>query len=164
MERIKKMKTFLKHNTKPTRRSSTKTFAVLLTALMFASVLMVLSSTPVNAQTTSVPTNMLQYEFTKPAGDAQRTYLAAGPAPSAPNILWKAKVPGAQAPITAFNGLVFCLNSVTGEYYALDGATGNLVWKAPGFSVANLSLASPANKIDNTYMTIGSKCLYIANG
>jgi outer membrane protein assembly factor BamB len=139
------------------RGSKMKSFALAFCLLMFASTFLVLSTSEIktaNAQTTSVPSNMLQYEWTEPGGDAAHSFSSTGPGPNQPNIAWKAQVPGATGYLTASNGLVFAEGN--GKTYALDGATGKILW--------TVSFTGGKIKIDNTYMLIGTRCVKIADG
>jgi outer membrane protein assembly factor BamB len=105
---------------------------------------------------------MAQYEWPQSQADPEGTCFSNGPAPDAPNIKWKAKIPGPAIgtgvnldPPVAFNGLVFV--QALGTTYALDGGIGDLVWTASGIS-------GSICKVDNTYMVIGSTCVRISDG
>ena len=141
--------------------------AVILIFLMASSAFLVLSNpaaSTVKAQTvtsaqaeSTIPSNMLQYEWPILAASLGHTFYSAGPAPSVPNIAWKATIPGVSAvngAIVAFDGLVFV--QTPSQTYALDGGTGNVVW--------NASVLGQIQKIDDTYMIIGTTCVYTANG
>jgi outer membrane protein assembly factor BamB len=135
-----------------------KAAALIAVMLMLSSFFFVfLSSAPVNAQatTSTIPSNLLQYEWVSPANSPTRSFFSAGPAPNMPSILWKATVPGAQMFPLAFNGMVFVQGA--GGTYALNGATGQLIWKN---NVSSFYMC----KIDNTYMVIGSTCVRIDDG
>jgi eukaryotic-like serine/threonine-protein kinase len=155
------------------RGSKMKSFALAFALLMLASAFLVLSSstTPVKAQTTSVPSNMLQYEWTSPAASPTRSFFGSGPGPNAPNFQWKVKIPAVVGDMVAFNGLVFVQSIVnfapgasvgTVNIYALDGATGNVVWIAKGLTGGLRGAA--ITKIDNTYMVAGNRGIKIADG
>jgi outer membrane protein assembly factor BamB len=133
-----------------------KILTALLAILLATSLSFVMLSnsteTTVNA---AIPTNMLQYEWPLPAFDPQGTCFSDGPGPDAANIKWKVQIAGVSGQPVAFNGFVFV--QAGGATYALDGGTGDVVWKASGVSGA-------MGKIDDTYMAIGSRCVLIADG
>ena len=98
--------------------------------------------------------DLLQYEWPQFQGDASFTRFSAGPAPNAPDIMWKTNITGIQSYITAFDGKVFAANSTT--IFALDEKTGIIIW--------NTTVPAPgrwptAYKIDDTHMVIGKSCL-----
>ncbi|MCW4005084.1 MAG: PQQ-binding-like beta-propeller repeat protein [Candidatus Bathyarchaeota archaeon] len=103
--------------------------------------------------------NLLQYEWPQMAGDSAFSRYSTGPAPEAPDILWKTNITGIQSYISAFNGKIFVCSHTT--VYALDGEKGDLVWStdvpAPGPWPA-------VYKIDETYMVVGSSCLETETG
>jgi len=106
--------------------------------------------------------DLLQYEWTGHGGSTSSWLrFAEGPAPNAPNILWKAKVPGfstatARNEVFAFNGKVFVITSTT--LYALDAFTGNTVWTFPAGRGAGVA------KLDEIRMMIGNTCVEIETG
>jgi outer membrane protein assembly factor BamB len=105
-----------------------------------------------NATGTSSYGDLLQYEWPQYQGDAAFTRFSAGPAPNAPDIMWKTNITGIQSYISAFNGKVFVANSTT--FFALDEKTGSIVWNT------TLSTRWPVvYKIDDTHMVIGGSCL-----
>jgi eukaryotic-like serine/threonine-protein kinase len=147
------------------RGSTAKSFALAFALLMLASAFLVLSSStaPVKAQTTSVPSNMLQYEWQMPRSTPTGAYATTGPAPTSPSIQWKIQIPGICGPIVAFNGLVFCQNQ--NGTYALDGATGQIVWTNTALKASAINgIGTNMAKIDGTYMVIGNTCVKIADG
>ncbi len=139
--------------------------AVLLTFALLSSAFFIFSNTAtVKAQTTTVPSNMLQYEWRQFQNDPQGTCFSSGPAPSAPNIKWKAQIPNLPAgggvntdPPIAFNGFLFITVATPPTTYALDPGTGKIVWTAAG-------IYGSVCKIDDTYMAIGASCVKIADG
>jgi outer membrane protein assembly factor BamB len=149
-------------------KSMTKIIAtIVLSLLMIGSAFLVTSNTKtanVNAQTTNVPSNMLQYEWDMPRATPTGVYAtASAPAPNSPNIQWRTSIPGICGPMVAFNGLVFCQN--TKGTYALDGATGQIVWTNTAITASPINgIGSNMAKIDNTYMVIGNRCVKIADG
>ena len=50
---------------------------------------------------------LLQYEWPQFQGDSSFTRFSPGPAPEAPDIMWKTNITGIQSYVTAFNGKVF---------------------------------------------------------
>jgi len=51
--------------------------------------------------------DLLQYEWPQIHGDSAFTRFSAGPAPEAPDILWKTTIRGIQSYVAAFNGKIF---------------------------------------------------------
>jgi outer membrane protein assembly factor BamB len=98
--------------------------------------------------------DLLQYEWPQFQGDASFTRFSAGPAPNAPDIMWKTNITGIQSYITAFNGKVFVTNSTT--IFALDEKTGIIIWNT---TVPGIGRWPTAYKIDDTHMVIGKSCL-----
>ncbi len=159
--------------TKISHKSRMKTFALTFTLLMLASAFLVFSPSETktaSAQTTSIPSNLLQYEWTSSRASPSGSFVSAGPAPTSPNIQWKAlsghgMVSGLMA---AFNGMVFAHTLGDGGTVALNAATGAIVWIAKGVGAPSTGVtpgAGPAIcKINNDYMLIGTTCVYIANG
>jgi len=93
------------------------------------------------------------YEWPQFCGDPEFTRFSAGPAPEAPDVLWKAEIPGIQSYISAFNDKIF-VTTMT-QVYALDGETGETIW--------NTTVPSPGPwptvyKIDEKHMVVGSSC------
>ncbi|MCW4002702.1 MAG: PQQ-binding-like beta-propeller repeat protein [Candidatus Bathyarchaeota archaeon] len=143
------------------------TFAVAVLLILLISVTFVAllnSDIIVDAQTSNVPSNMLQYEWSQNTASAQRTNFADGPSPSQPNIQWIAKIPNLLQGPWAFNGLVIVQTwgfiysgiRIGTQTIALDRSTGKIVW--------NITASGNIAKLDNTYMLIGSNCYKIADG
>ena len=102
---------------------------------------------------------LLQYEWPQLQGDPSFTRFSAGPAPQAPDFLWKTNITGIQSYVSAFNGKIFVTTKT--EVYALDKDTGNILWHtevpAPG--------AWPSvYKIDDTHLVIGNSSLDVETG
>jgi outer membrane protein assembly factor BamB len=102
---------------------------------------------------------LLQYEWPQSQGDAAFTRFSAGPAPEAPDILWKGNVTGIQPYITAFNGMIFV--STKTAVFALDRETGQILW--------NTTIPAPGDwpqifEVDSTHLVAGSSCLDPATG
>ena len=129
---------------------------VALTLLMFSSVFLVFSNSTETNVKAAIPANMLQYEWPMDESGPEGTSFSDGPAPNAPNIKWKAKIPGVTDFPIAFNGLVFVQVPYVATY-ALDGETGAIVWTKWG-------VTGGICKIDDTFMVIGSTCVLTADG
>jgi eukaryotic-like serine/threonine-protein kinase len=161
------------------RGSKMKSFALAFCLLMFASAFLVLadSTSTVKAQTagSTIPSNLLQYEWAWPNGLPQQTYLSAGPGPSGANVAWKATIPGIayiqkgsynDFTMTAFNGYVFVSvpnmissgGTYKGRFFAFDAGTGALVWST------NEGTSGAATKIDSTYMMMGNNLVKCSDG
>jgi outer membrane protein assembly factor BamB len=112
-----------------------------------------------NVDVTANDSSLLQYEWPQFQGESSFTRFSAGPAPEAPDILWKTNITGIQSYLSAFNGMVFVTNSTT--VFALDRENGSIIWDA---TVPAPGRWPAAYKIDDTHMVIGSSCLDIATG
>ncbi|MFB3888389.1 MAG: PQQ-binding-like beta-propeller repeat protein [Candidatus Bathyarchaeia archaeon] len=77
----------------------------------------------VNAQTTTISSNLLQYEWPNPtSGDTKLGYRAtSGPAPSSQDVLWKSNL---GTPVSAFNGKLFLSGG-----NVVDPFTGTLLYR-----------------------------------
>ncbi len=122
------------------------TLAVLALLLIVSNLFVYSLQNRVNAQSnsgigaSSLPANyanataLLQYEWPQSTGDSSFTRFSAGPAPEAPDVLWKTDIAGIQSYISAFNGKVFV--TTKSSVYALDRETGRVLWSnavpAPG--------------------------------
>ncbi len=69
---------------------------------------------------------MLQYEWPQFQGDSSFTRFSSGPAPEAPDFLWKTNITGIQSYVVAFSGKVFVTTKTT--VFALDKETGEILW------------------------------------
>jgi len=133
---------------------------LVLALLMVSSAFFVFSNSTSTTVKAAIPSNLLQYEYRQVAADPACTFFTAGPAPNAPNILWKKSIPGVSSAPVAFNGMVF-VSDYLGTTYALDAGTGKIVWKKPGVpGLVGVTII----KIDDTYMMLGSDCVKIADG
>jgi outer membrane protein assembly factor BamB len=102
---------------------------------------------------------LLEYVWPQLQGDASFARFSEGPAPEAPDVLWKTNITGIQSYVSAFNGKIFVTTKT--EVYALDKDTGNILWHtevpAPG--------AWPSvYKIDDTHLVIGNSSLDVETG
>jgi len=102
---------------------------------------------------------LLQYEWPQLQGDSSFTRFSAGPAPEAPDFLWKTNITGIQSYVSAFNGKVFVTTKTT--VFALDRKTGSIVWNA---TVPDPGPWPAVYKIDNTHMVVGNSCLASETG
>ena len=138
---------------------------VVLTLLLILSEFIIFSNlnggSTVNASSTTAGTSgtsnygdLLQYEWPQHQGDASFTRFSAGPAPEAPDIMWKTNITGIQSYVSAFNGKIFVTNSTT--VFALDKETGSIIWKT---TVPAPGRWPTVYKIDDTHMVVGSSCL-----
>ncbi len=113
----------------------------------------------VKASTPSYADDLLQYEWTQTHGDSGFTRFSTGPAPEAPDILWKATVKGIKSYLTAFNGRVLVTTET--NVIALDKDTGVVLWST--------NLPESQNwpeifKIDDTHMVVGNSCFNTETG
>ena len=133
-----------------------------LTALLIVSLFAVeffinsIQNKPSGAEANSY---LLQYEWPQFQGDPASTHFSAGPAPEAPDFLWKTNIPGIQSYLVAFNGKVFATTKTA--VFALDRETGSILW--------NTTLPAPGPwpavyKIDDTYLVVGNSSLEIETG
>ena len=106
---------------------------------------------------TSIPPDMLNYTWNNIRSTPEGTYASAGPGPTSASIAWKTPIPSAGGVMVAFNGLIFTSSVFFRTTYAVNAATGQIVWKA-GVSGTSIS------KIDDTYMLVGGTCVFINNG
>ncbi|MCZ2807724.1 MAG: PQQ-binding-like beta-propeller repeat protein [Candidatus Bathyarchaeota archaeon] len=152
-----------------TSKRAYATFATILVLFLILSDFMAFSNSDSSiVDASSGPTNvnaavdygdLLQYEWPQIHGDSAFTRFSTGPAPEAPDILWKTTIPNIQSYVAAFNGKVFV--TTTTEVFALDRNTGDIVW--------NTTLPAPVRwptvyKIDETHLVMGKYCLDIETG
>jgi outer membrane protein assembly factor BamB len=130
--------------------------AAFLAVLLLVSNLALLQSFAQNSQSSnSLPnSDLLQYEWPQFAGDSGFTHYSNGPAPEAPDILWKTNITGIQSYISAFNGKVFATTKTS--VYALDRENGSVLWHTV---VPSPGVWPEVYKIDNQHMLVGSSCL-----
>jgi outer membrane protein assembly factor BamB len=134
-----------------------KLIATILTILLTTSMTMIILSnsteTTVKAATT-IPSNMIQYDWPCYQHDPEHTNYVDVNGPDAPNVKWKKKITGVSGAPVAIGGYVMV--SASGTTYALDGGTGEIVWSTP--------VSGNKDKIDDEYMMIGSTCVKISDG
>jgi outer membrane protein assembly factor BamB len=128
---------------------------VLLIISLYVRDLFLDSSTdkPSNAET-GINEFLFQYEWPQFQSGPSFTRFSAGPAPEAPDIMWKTNITGIQSYVSAFNGKVFVTTRTT--VFALDHDTGRIIW--------NTTVPAPGRwpavyKIDDAHMVIGNSCL-----
>lgn len=98
--------------------------------------------------------NLLQYEWPQLSGDSAFSRFSAGPAPDAPDILWKTNITDIQSHISAFNGKIFvCTHTAV---YALDQSLGAILWST---NISNPGAWPSVYKIDSSHMVVGNSCL-----
>ena len=107
-----------------------------------------------NTDATIESDNLLQYEWPQLQGNPSFTRFSAGPAPEAPDMLWKTNITGIQSYISAFNGKIFVTTRTA--VFALNKKTGSIIW--------NTTLPQPGSwlsvyKIDDAHMVVGNSCL-----
>ncbi len=133
-----------------------------LAVLLIVSLLVVdlfiasITNKPSNADTDSY---LLQYEWPQFQGDPSSTHFSAGPAPEAPDFLWKTNITGVQSYVSAFNGKVFVTTKTA--VFALDRETGSILW--------NTTVPAPGPwpavyKIDDTHLVVGNSSLDTETG
>jgi outer membrane protein assembly factor BamB len=136
-------------------------FLLILLVVSSVASIHVIQENSVRAQVgveSSSTTLLDQYDWTQPQGDASFTRFSAGPAPSTPNNLWKAKVPGIQPYITAFNDKIFVGTNTS--LVCID-QSGNVVWDTQ----IPMNRTWPiAYKIDDSHLVVESSCLDINSG
>ncbi len=133
---------------------------LLVSLLILSSLIFSFSvSSIVNASTPTYSDDLLQYEWPQTHGDSGFTRFSSGPAPEAPDILWKTTVKGIKSYLTAFNGKVLVTTKT--NVIALDKDTGVIIW--------NTTLPESQNwpeiyKIDDNHMVVGNSCFDTETG
>lgn len=111
------------------------------------------------AAATAKNEDLLQYEWPQFQGDAPYTRFSAGPAPEAPNIMWKTNITGIQSYVSAFNGKIFVTTRTS--VFALDKDTGSVIWNT---TIPTLGRWPAVYKIDDTHLVAGNSSLDIETG
>lgn len=114
---------------------------------------------PTNINTATDYGDLLNYEWPQIHGDSAFTRFSAGPAPEAPEILWKRKITGIQSYVTAFNGKVFVTTPT--NVIALDKDMGNTIWNT---TLPARQRWPTIYKIDNNNLVVGKYCLDVETG
>ena len=135
------------------------TVAVLALLLLVSDLVVFSSFGQSTTGTNGAPKDLLQYEWPQFQGGSSFTRFSAGPAPEAPDILWKTNLTGIQSYISAFNGMVFVTANTT--VYALNRETGATIWHT---TVASPGRWPAVYKIDDSHMVVGNACLDPATG
>ncbi len=131
--------------------------ASVLALLLISSSFMIFST---SAQSTiTSDDDLLQYEWPQIHGDPAFTRFSAGPAPEAPDILWKTTVEGIESYVAAFNGKVFVTTAT--NVIALNKDTGAIEWNT---TLPDRQQWPAVFKIDETRLVIGKYCLAIEDG
>lgn len=132
--------------------------ALLLASLVIKDVYFDDVNEPSNGETVGTD-DLLQYEWPQLQGDPSSARFSQGPAPEAPDVLWKTNITGIQSYVSAFNGKIFATTKT--EVFALDKDTGDILWHtevpAPGEWPS-------VYKIDETHLVIGNSSLDVENG
>ena len=86
--------------------------------------------TTANAQTTTstIPSNLLQYEWTQSTGDASRSFSSAGPGPNSSYIKWRTQIPKVASQPIAFSGKIFDLRGALIADLTLGPVANSLMW------------------------------------
>ena len=110
--------------------------------------------------------DLSQYEWPQGSGiDPGNTHFSDGPAPDAPNILWKFK--GTGGTVAGFNSKIFARKGggrggpgapppTPGKTYALDPWTGETIWE--------IEITGSPYKLDDTRMLLGTTCIETETG
>lgn len=111
-------------------------------------------TTIANDFASSFSIDLSEYEWTQISGDSASSRFSAGPAPEAPDILWKTNITGIQSHLSVFNDKVYVCTHTT--VYALDHSSGDILWSTV--------IAKPGNwpsvyKIDSNHLVVGNTCL-----
>lgn len=103
--------------------------------------------------------DLLQYEWPQNHGNPAFTRFSMGPAPDAPDILWKTTIEGIESYISAFNGKIFV--TTARNVIALDKDTGTFIWNT---TLPDTQRWPAVFKIDETRLVIGKHCLETETG
>ena len=142
----------------------TTTLFIIMVLLTSSFMLLINSKNFANASTNTdspltVNNSLLQFEWPQFMGDSSFSRFSAGPAPSTPDILWKANITNVQSYIAAFNGMVFV--TTNNSVLALNRDTGEVIWSTNIPMKGNWPVAY---KLDDTHMLVESSCLDIKTG
>jgi outer membrane protein assembly factor BamB len=131
--------------------------ALLLILSSFMMISKASNSSPTNATTDYG--DLRQYEWPQNHGDPAFTRFSAGPAPEAPDILWKTTIEGIESYVTAFNSKIFV--TTTTNVIALDKDAGTIIWNT---TLPNSQQWPAVFKIDKTRLVVGNHCLETETG
>ncbi len=98
--------------------------------------------------------DLLNYEWPQIHGDPAFTRFSAGPAPEAPEILWKTKINDIQSYVAAFNGKVYVTTRTSA--IALDKDTGSIIWNT---TLPARQRWPTVYEIDDAHLVVGQYCL-----
>jgi outer membrane protein assembly factor BamB len=144
-----------------TLRRTYPTASIILIFLLTLSIFSGLSNAAISSNI--IPTfdndDLLQYEWPQIHGDPAFSRSSLGPAPEAPDILWKTTIPGIQSYVTAFNGKVFATTRT--NVIALDKDTGGIIWNT---TLRDSQRWPTVYKIDDMHLVVGQFCLNSENG
>lgn len=141
------------------KRSYVIVASVLASLLILSSLMMFSDSSSVSTVNSATDGDLLQYEWPQIHGDPAFTRFSSGPAPAAPDILWKTTIKGIQSYVAAFNGKVFV--TTTKNVIALNKDTGTIVWNT---TLPDTQRWPAVFKIDETRLVIGKHCLETETG
>ncbi len=142
------------------KRSSTIVAVVLASLLVFSSFTMFSDSvSSVIDDTAPHYGDLLQYEWPQIHGDSAFSRFSAGPAPEAPDILWKTTIEGIESYVAVFNGKVFVTTAT--NVIALNKDTGAIEWNT---TLPDRQRWPAVFKIDETRLVIGEYCLETETG
>jgi len=85
--------------------------------------------------------DIMQYDWPQYGCDEGQSGFNPGPGPNVPNVLWKARSPGASGQVQVFNGKAFVIAGITLRAY--NAFTGELVWQS--------TLKRPASGFGTSY-------------
>jgi len=103
--------------------------------------------------------DFLKYEWPQFQGDSSFTRFSSGPAPEAPDFLWKTNITGIQSYVVAFNGKVFVTTKTS--VFALDKDLGEVLWHT---QIPDPGPWPAVYKIDENHLVVGNSSLNIETG
>ncbi|HTY74340.1 MAG TPA: PQQ-binding-like beta-propeller repeat protein [Candidatus Nanoarchaeia archaeon] len=128
---------------------------IMLDVILFAGISQ--AATPLNvtqtSSSTSVYSDLSQYEWPQFTGDAAFSHFSSGPAPEAADVLWKTNIDGIQPYISAFNNKIYVCTQTT--VYAINEYSGQVLW---GVTMPQSQPWPAVYKIDAHHMVIGNSC------
>ena len=157
MKLIKRRKKKMKNH----KKFVTTAIILVLTLLPILSIINSGTKIAVAQNLSSVPNNMLQYEWPSPLGDTSLGWFTAGgPGPTVGDYLWKSDL---GQPVAAFNGLLFLSGG-----HAVDPYTGELIytcepsWGTPRYF--DISTSTTPTKLNATHFWAGDSLYETATG
>jgi eukaryotic-like serine/threonine-protein kinase len=140
-----------------------KTTAILLLSILIVSIMAVFY-TPMATQaqtTTTIPSNLLQYDYGQANGNSSRAFSNDGPGPSSFNIAWRTHIPGVCGQPIAIGGRILVQDnavyaSAGNTTYCLDAGTGQILWQK--------AITGSVIKLDNNIFIEGNNAYRISDG